>query len=81
MINSLGGFDNVPEMIGDETIDVIQTPEQRKKAQEVKTAENGLCTNGVTEVGTTCLWQRHLHTAYAIHSDAQRDKELRRGLM
>lgn len=63
MINSLGGFDNVPEMIGDETIDVTQTPEQRKKAQEVKTAENGLCTNGVTEVGTpaygsaTCIWR------------------------
>ena len=56
MINSLGGFDNVTEMIGDETIDVTQTPEQRKKVQEVKTAENGLCTNGVTEVGTTCLW-------------------------
>lgn len=56
MINSLGGLDNVPEMIGDETIDVTQTQEQRKKVQEVKKAENGLCTNGVPVIGTTCLW-------------------------
>lgn len=74
MINSLGGLDNVPEMTGDETIEVTQTQEQRKGTQEVKKAANGLCTNGVTVVGTTCLWQRHLHTAYAICSNAQKEK-------
>lgn len=76
MINSLGGLDNVPEMTGDETIEVTQTQEQRKGTQEVKKAANGLCTNGVTVVGTTCLWQCHLHTAYAICSNAQKEKRV-----
>lgn len=78
MINSLGGLDNVPEMTGDETIEGTQTQEQRKETQEVKKAANGLCTNGVTVVGTTCLWQRHLHTAYAICSNAQKEKRVKK---